>query len=94
MGLSEREMWDSSPRAFMKMFEGFMEIQNRQTQAVFEAARLNSTIYINSISKRVYKPQQLVTFPWERQTVELDKKTIKRLKDKYEPKRIKHKTKS
>jgi hypothetical protein len=81
MGLSEEEMWDTSFRVLFSMFDGFMELQNRQYEAPFEASRLNAAVLLQPYSKKPIKPKSIMSFPWDvRDRPKLTKDVINKLK--------------
>ena len=68
MGMSEREFWYISPRAFYNKVRGF----NQLRQAEYEIIRLQTVELLNiQIEKkhRIKSPDKLWQFPWDQKAV-------------------------
>jgi len=86
LGLSEDEIWLTSPRVLVWMYQGMTEKIELQSQTLWEAIRFNSLVTANSQGAKIKDPKKLIKFPWEidkKTGVSLTKDDIKRLKEKF-----------
>jgi len=71
--MAQSEFWKMTPREFSNACNGYNDKINRGLQNSWEQARLVATFIVNVNSqKKKYKPQELVKFPWESESKELN----------------------
>lgn len=84
LGLTEESLWNTTPRVLVWMYRGKVELMETQMQTIWEAARLTSVSVMNSQGAKIKSFDKLIKFPWEKSRFTLQKKDIKRLREKFE----------
>ena len=83
MAIAPVAFWDMTPREFSNACEGYNKRIERDYQNSWEQARWVATVIVNINSpKKRYKPQDIATFPWEKEGEGGIEEGIKELKER------------
>lgn len=85
LGLSESEIWETTPRTLVWMYQGLTENQESIIRNIWEAARFQALVTANSQGAKIKDPKKLIKFEWEetQSTGKLEKSDIERLNKKF-----------
>jgi hypothetical protein len=85
LGMSEDNLWNTSPKVLVWMYQGLIEAQEAMYQTMWETARFTSLTVANSQGAKIRDAKKLIAFPWEaNRPSTLTRSEIKRLKNKFE----------
>ncbi len=73
MGLTIDYFYSLTPSQFTNISRGYVEKREIDIKLSWEQCRFNSFYAVVAHSKRIKRPEQIITFPWEKSETQVQK---------------------